>query len=117
MCDLQGLVRSGMICLCTQICSCGASAGEVSGEDRLNEGAEDYLSTASLGKSKPESEDEFEGIVERKPVNGIDGTFEDRQEGEDHPVRQPLSIINLTGAEQCLERIVSRDKKTGKIRQ
>ena len=37
---------------------------EVAGEDWLNDGAEDDLSTACLRQGHPEHEDELEGVVE-----------------------------------------------------
>lgn len=40
----------------------------------------------SLRKGHPEDKDELEGVVEREPVNGIDGRLNDRQEGVDDPV-------------------------------
>ena len=40
------------------------SSFEVTGEDRLDEGAEDDLRATSLWKSHPDDEDEFEGVIE-----------------------------------------------------
>lgn len=37
----------------------------------------EIASLPSLGEGKPESEDEFESVVERKPVNCINGALED----------------------------------------
>lgn len=37
-------------------------------------------------QSHPNHEDELEGVVEREPVNGIDGRFDDGEEGIHDPV-------------------------------
>jgi len=55
----------------------GATRVEVLGKDWLEKRSEDNLSTRSLGKSHPEDENEFEGIVEWEPVDGVDSTFKD----------------------------------------
>lgn len=59
---------------------------EIAGEDRLDDAAEYHLSTTSLRKSHPEDKDEFESVVEREPVNGVNGAFENRQEGIRNPI-------------------------------
>ena len=48
------------------------------------------LDVRSLRKSHPQNEDKLEGVVEREPVHRVDGALEDRQEGVDDPVGQPL---------------------------
>ena len=40
----------------------------------------------SLRQSHVHDKDEFEGVVEGKPVNGVDHGFDDGQEGVDDPV-------------------------------
>jgi len=89
----------------------GRAAVEVAGEDWLEEGAEDNLGAASLGKGHPENEDELEGEVEWEPVDSVDSALKDGQEGIDDPVRQPLSVIARFCGEQSLERVVGGDRK------
>jgi len=98
-----------------QIGGSGAGAGEEAGEDGLDDGAEDDLGAVGDGQSHPQNQDEFEGIVEREPVNGVDQALEDIKECVDHPVSQPLGIVSLAGAEQSLERVVSRKDETSKV--
>lgn len=87
----------------------GAGLGEVTREDGVEERAEDDLGTAGLGKGHPEDKDELEGVVEWEPIDGAHGALEDSQESIDHPVRQPLSIIDLARAEQRSQRVVAGD--------
>jgi hypothetical protein len=54
----------GRIRLCSEFTSSGASLREEAGEDGLDEGSEQDLGAGSLGKSHPEDENEFEGVVE-----------------------------------------------------
>lgn len=93
----------------------GARLGEVAGEDWLDEGAEDDLSAGGLGKRHPEDEDELEGVVEGEPVDGADCALKDGQKGVDDPVRQPLSVIDLAGAEQGIERVVAGNDEAGNV--
>jgi len=85
------------------------ATGEVAGEDWLEEGAEDDLSTTGLGKGHPENEDELESVVEREPVNGVHSALENCQEGVDNPISQPLGIIARLRSEQSLEGVVGWD--------
>jgi len=93
----------------------GGTSLEVAGEGGLEEGAEDDLGTAGLGKSHPEDEDELEGVVEGEPVDGVDQALKDNQECVGNPVSQPLCIIGLARAEKSLERKVARDDKSGNV--
>jgi len=68
-----------------------------------------------LRKGKPESEDEFEGVIKGEPVDGTDGTLKQGQEREDNPVSQPLSIIGLARGEQGLERVITGYQETGEV--
>jgi hypothetical protein len=45
-----------------------------------------YQNSPGSWEGEPENKDELEGKVEWEPVNGIDSTLEDGQEGEDNPV-------------------------------
>ena len=88
-------------------------AFEEAGEDGLDQGAEDDLSASVVGVSRcgvqnqgyvrcllglwqshVHDEDEFEGVVEWEPVDGIDHGFEDGEEGVDDPVLQFTSIVS-----------------------
>lgn len=84
-------------------------------EDWLEEGAEDELSTTGLWESKPEGEDKLEGVVEWEPVDGADQALKDGQETEDNPVSQPLSVVNLAGAEERIERVVSWNDEASEV--
>ena len=81
----------------------GATLGEESREDWLDEGSEQDLGTTSLRQSQPEDEDELEGVVKcwdgvssisqddeleqhTEPVDGIDHALNDGQESIDDPV-------------------------------
>jgi len=83
----------------------------------LNEGAEDDLGSSSLGKGHPEDENELEDVVEWEPVNGVDQALNHCEEGVDNPISQPLCIINLAGAEQCIERVITWNQKSGEVDQ
>jgi len=109
----MGLAR--LIGLCAELGSSGARVIEVAGEDWVKEGAEDELRAAGLGKSHPEDQDELEGVVEGEPIHSVDGTLKDGQEGVDDPVRQPLSIIDLAGAEQGRQRVITRNDEAGDV--
>ena len=92
---LQSLVGGHSVNLGAEVGSGGSGLGEVLGEDWLEEGAEDKLSTTvmdcqyvwpdmvsydnspSLWESKPEGEDKLEGVVEWEPVDGVDQAFKD----------------------------------------
>jgi len=73
------------------------------------------LCSTKLGKREPENKNKLESVVEWEPVDGIDGTFKYSQEGENHPVREPLSIICFTNTEESFKRVVSRNDETSKI--
>jgi len=92
-----------------------ASLGEEAGEDRLDERSEDDLGSIGHGEGHPQDQDELEHIVEGEPVDGIDDTLKNREEGVDNPVCQPLGVINLGGTEQCLQRVVSRNHESSKV--
>jgi len=111
---LQRLVVRG-VDLRAEVGSSCARSGEVAGEDRLNEGAEDDLSATGHWESKPEDEDELECIVKWEPVDGADSTLKDSEESENDPVSEPLGIIRFVDAEQGLERIVSGNDETSNI--
>jgi len=81
----------------------------------LEEGSENYLGTTECWKSKPESKDEFEGVVEWEPVDSVDGALKESQECENNPVSQPLRIISLAYTEQSLKGVVSWDSESSKI--
>jgi len=81
----------------------------------VEERSEDNLCAVGDGKGHPQDQDELEDVVEWEPVDGIDDALEDGEEGIDNPVRQPLSVINLATAEQCFERIVSRENEASKV--
>jgi hypothetical protein len=98
-----------------EIGSSRARLGEVAGEDRLEEGAEDDLSAGSLGKRHPEDQNKLEGVVEGEPVHGADSALEDRQEGIDNPVRKPLSVIDLAGGEQSVQGVVAGDDESSNV--
>jgi len=81
----------------------------------VEERSEDDLGAVGDGKGHPQDQDEFEDVVEWEPVDGIDDALKDGEKGVDNPVRQPLSIINLATAEQCLERVVSREDEACEV--
>jgi len=103
------------VSLCAKFRRGRAALGEEAREDGLNEGAKHDLSTTGLGKRHPEDEDEFEGVVEWEPVNGVDHALKHRQECIYDPVSQPLSIISLASAEQSIEGIVSRNDEASEV--
>jgi len=73
------------------------------------------LGTASDWEREPEDEDELECVVEGEPVHGTDGALKDGQERKDHPVCEPLRIIDLAHAEQGLERVIPWDQESGEV--
>lgn len=81
----------------------------------MEEGAEDDLGASSGRQSHPNHEYEFEGVVEREPVNGIDGRFDDGEEGIHDPVGQPLRIIGLAGAEQSFQAVIRGQGEAGGV--
>lgn len=78
---------------------------------------ENNLSAVELGKRHPENKDELEDVVEREPVRGVDSALNNGQEGKNHPVSQPLSIISSTRSKQCLKRVITGDQESRKIHQ
>lgn len=113
---LQSLIAS-RVDLGAEIGSGCTSARKVAGEYWLDERAEDNLGATSLGKSKPEDSNEFEGEIEGEPVNSIDGTLKYSEEREYNPVRKPLGIVAFADAKQRFERIVTRNHETSKVSQ
>lgn len=93
----------------------GTAGGEETANHGLEEGVEDNLGTASLGKSHPHDQDELENVVEGEPVSGADSALNDSQESEDNPVREPLGVILGAGGEKCLKGVVTGDEETGKV--
>jgi len=91
------------------------SAAEEAREDGLKEGSEDDLGTVGDRESHPQDENKLEDVVEGEPVDGVDQALKDIQEGVNNPVCQPLCVINLAGAEQGFQRVVTRDDEPGKI--
>jgi len=65
---------------------------------------------------KPQNEDELEGVVERKPVHDGEQALKYSQEGEDNPVREPLSVVGFSRTEQSFQRVVPWKDKPSKIR-
>ena len=63
-CDDALLALGCTVDFSAQIRRRGTTLAEESGEDRLNERAEDDLSTTGLRKGHPQDKDEFEGVVE-----------------------------------------------------
>jgi len=90
----------GLLGLSLEVLRGGGGGGEVTGENRLEEGSENDLSASSLGKSHPEDEDELEGVVKWEPVDSVDGAFEEAQESINNPIREPLGIIGRLCGEQ-----------------
>lgn len=76
----------GLIDLGSEVGGGRSGIGEVTAEDGLDEVAEDNLGTAGLWKSKPQNEDEFEGVIEWKPVDGVDGALKNSQESIYDPI-------------------------------
>jgi len=101
----------------TEVGSSSTRSGEVTGKDWLDERAEDKLRTSKLWESEPEYEDELEGIVEWKPVDGADQALKNGQESKDNPVSEPLCIISFANTEKGLQRIVSWNHEAGEIGQ
>jgi len=79
---------------------------EVAAEKRLEQGAEDDGGTTGLRQSHPDEEDKLEGVVEGEPVDGVDSTLEDGQEGESDPISDPLDIVRRLNCKQSLDGIV-----------
>lgn len=67
ICELDLLALASSVSLGSQVGRSSASRREKSGEDRLDEGAEDNLGAVGDGEGHPENEDELEGVVERYP--------------------------------------------------
>jgi len=103
------------VCLGAEVGRGGAGLAEEAAEKWLKQGVEDDLGTASLGKGHPQDEDELERVVKWEPVDGIDGALKDGEEGKADPVGQPLSVIGGSGAEQCLDTIVSWNDETSRV--
>jgi len=113
--SLQVVGLASRVGLSAEVGSGGAALGEVAGEDGLEERSEDNLGTSSLGKSHPENQNKLEGVVEWEPIDGVDGTLKDSQKRICNPVCQPLSIIDLAGAEQGVQRVVAGDEESSDV--
>lgn len=94
-----------------------SSLSKVSAESRDQERSVDDVSATEDGERQPEEEDELEDVVEGEPVDDLDQALNDSEESKNNPVRQPLGIILLVVSEECLERVVTGDNKTGKVGQ
>jgi hypothetical protein len=70
------------------------------------------------GKLEPEDKEGLEGIVEGEIVkNHSQGEgFEEIEEAEDNPVREPLDIIIMTGRLESLEREISWEEPSNEVR-
>jgi len=77
--------------------------------------AEDDLGAVGDGKGHPQDQDELEDVVEGEPVDCIDEALKDGEESINNPVCQPLSIIGLATAKQCLEGVVSWQDEAGEV--
>jgi len=93
----------------------GRTALEVAAKSWRQKGAEDEISTPESRQGQPEQEDKFEGEVEWEPVDDVDKALNHSEEGEDHPVGQPLGIIGLGRGEKGLQRIVPRNDEASDI--
>ena len=69
------------------------------------------------GQPQPQEKDKLEGVVEGEPVDDADQALDDGEEGEDDPVRKPLRVIVLGGAEERLEGVVAGDDEAGDVGQ
>jgi hypothetical protein len=111
------LAFESSISLASNVCGGATTLAEEAREDRLNEGSEDDLGTASDWEGHPEDQDKLEYIVEWEPVDSIDQALKNGEEGINDPVCQPLSVIDLASTEERIQRIVSWDYETGKVDQ
>ena len=80
--------------LCAESSRRKAWCSKVLGEKGSQEAAENGLGTRSLGKPAPEEEEQLHGIVEWDPVCDAEQGLEQREEGKDHPVCDPLGAVN-----------------------
>jgi len=103
--------------LTTKVGGSRAGLGEEAGEDWLDEGAEDDLSSTSHWEGHPEDEHELENVVEWEPVDGVDNALNHCEESIDNPVGQPLCVINLACTEQCLKGVIARNDESRKVDQ
>jgi len=74
--NLYGVRLAGLVGLGAKVRWCRASVGEIAGENRLEDGAEDDLGTIGLRKRHPEHKHKLERVVEWEPIDGIDSTLE-----------------------------------------
>jgi len=91
------------------------AALEEAGEEWVEEGAEDNLGAVGDGEGHPQDQNELEDVVEGEPIDGVDEALKDGEESIDNPVCQPLSIISLATAKQCLEGVVSWQDEAGEV--
>jgi len=104
-----------LIGLGAQVGSGGARLSEIAGEHWLKEGPEDDLSTTGLGKGHPEDEDKLEGVIEGEPINCVHSALKHGEECIGNPVRQPLSVVNLGGAEQRVQGVIAGNDEAGNV--
>jgi len=112
---LQAVGLRSLVGLGAEVRGGRAGLGKITGEDGLEEGAEDDLGTTSLGKGHPEDEDKLEGVVEGEPVNSVDRALKNSQKGISNPVRQPLRVIDLGCTEQGIQGIVGWEDEASSI--
>lgn len=91
---------NGSVDLGAETCRGEAWRLEILSEEWGNEAAEEDLSTAGLGKTRPEENEELSSEVEWHPVGDAEEGLEDGEEGENHPVGHPLGLINLGRGEE-----------------
>jgi len=72
-------IASG-ICLCANVGGSTVWSLEVAGEEWIEGGSEEDLSTAKLWEREPEDEGELEEVVEWDPVGWFEAALKDAQE-------------------------------------
>lgn len=73
------------------------------------------MGTAGDWECEPQNKDELEGVVEREPVDNGEHALKHSQEGKDNPVREPLSVVPFSSAEQSIQRVVPWKNKSRKV--
>lgn len=114
----MGLVSgSGSVGLGAQTRRREAWGLEVLSEEWGDEAAEEDLSTAGLGKTRPEENKELSSEVEWNPVSDAKKGLENGEEGENHPVGHPLGLIDLGRREEGIQAVVARNEESGQVGQ
>jgi len=105
-------VDSRLLCYLTSLSACLVDRLLVAAENGVDDLVEDHVGTLVAREGEPQDENEFEEVVNRRPVGFIKEQageiLQQDERAEHHPVRQPFGVIFYIFGFECFERCVHR---------